>query len=109
MRIRSTTPRNSDSAPTGICTGTTFAPSRSRIFSMTRKKSALLLLDHPVHRRGAFVDLAHPVHLPGIEKDAFRGRRLPRVNMRRDPDISCFVESEFSRHNNSPLLERPGG
>ena len=40
ISTRSTTPRNAASLPIGIWTGTATAPSRSRIMSTTRQKSA---------------------------------------------------------------------
>ena len=52
------------------------------------RDAALLLLNHPVHRRGAFVHLADLVSLASVEKNTFRGRRLTGINVRHDADIS---------------------
>ena len=52
------------------------------------RDAALLLLNHPVHRRGAFVHLADLVSLASVEKNTFRGRRLTGIDVRHDADIS---------------------
>ena len=54
--------------------------------------AALLLLDHPVHGRGALVDLADLVVLAGVEEDALGGRGLARVDVGHDADVANFVE-----------------
>ena len=41
------------------------------------RDAALLLLDHPVHRRGAVVHLAHLVHAPGVKQNALGAVVLP--------------------------------
>ena len=58
----------------------------------------LLLLLHPVHRRGAFVHLAELVGLAGVVEDALGRRRLARINMGHDPDVSGLFERELARH-----------
>src|ERR1700694_2347177 len=55
---------------------------------------ALLLLDHPVHGRGPFVNLAHLVDAARIKEDPLGRRRLARVDMRHDPDVSDLVDSD---------------
>ena len=49
---------------------------------------AFLFLFHPVRRRGAFVHFARLVNDAGVEKNAFRSRRLARVDVRGDPEVS---------------------
>src|SRR5450759_383171 len=49
--------------------------------------AALLLLRHPVHRRGALVHFADLVVDAGVEQDALGGRGLARVDVRHDPDV----------------------
>ncbi len=48
----------------------------------------LLLLLHPVHRGGAFVDLTDLVVATRVVEDALGQRRLARVDMSHDPDVA---------------------
>ena len=50
--------------------------------------ATLLLLRHPVHRRGAFVHLADLVVDAGVEQDPLGRRGLARVDMGHDPDVA---------------------
>ncbi len=59
------------------------------------RDAALLLLNHPVHRRGAVVHLAHLVHASGEEQDAFGTGRLAGVDVRRNADIPRAFERIF--------------
>ena len=58
------------------------------------RDAALLLLRHPVHRRGALVHLAQLVGAPGVIEDALRRRRLTGVDVRHDPDIADAVQPD---------------
>jgi len=49
--------------------------------------AALALLFHPVGDGGALVHFAHLVDGARVKEDALRGRRLARVDVRRDPDV----------------------
>ena len=51
------------------------------------RDSALLLLLHPVHGRGALMHFAHPVQTTGIEQNTLRRRRLAGVDVRHDADV----------------------
>ena len=62
------------------------------------RDAALLLLFHPVHRRGAVVDLADLVRAPGVVEDALGRRRLAGVDVRHDPDVACVLECELAWH-----------
>ena len=53
--------------------------------------AALLLLLHPVHDGGAFVDLADFVRNSGVEEDPFGGRRLPGIDVGHDADVPRFA------------------
>jgi hypothetical protein len=55
---------------------------------------ALLLLRHPVHRRGALVDLAHLVGAAGVVEDPLGRRGLAGVDVRHDPDIADAVQRD---------------
>src|SRR5258706_431684 len=55
---------------------------------------ALLLLDHPVHGGSALVNLTHLVDAARVEKDPLSRRRLARVDMRHDPDVSDLVDRD---------------
>ena len=60
------------------------------------RDAALLLLDHPVHRRRAFVHLANLVIDPGVIEHALGGGGLTGIDMRHDADIAhpfywCFT------------------
>ena len=59
---------------------------------------ALLLLGHPVHRRGAFVDLADLVDLLRVEEDPLGHGRLARVDMGDDSDVPRACERNLSCH-----------
>ncbi len=58
--------------------------------------AALLLLDHPVHDRGAFVDLADLVGTAGVVQDPFGGRGLAGVDVRHDPDVANPREGDLA-------------
>ena len=66
--------------------------------------AALLLLLHPVHRRGALMHLADLVDLLCVEEDALGDRGLTGVNVRNDPNVSGSLERRCSGHLNR-LLE----
>jgi hypothetical protein len=52
--------------------------------------AALLLLFHPVHRGGSFVNLADAVDSPCVVQDSLGRSRFARVDMRGDTDIACL-------------------
>ena len=52
------------------------------------RDAALLLLHHPVHRRGAFVHLADLVVDAGVEEHALGGGGLAGIDVRHDADIA---------------------
>ncbi len=56
------------------------------------RDAALLLLRHPVHRRGALVHLAHLVGAAGVVEDPLRRRGLAGVDVRHDPDVADAVQ-----------------
>ena len=64
--------------------------------------AALLLLRHPVHRRGALVHLAHLVGASGVVEDPLGRRGLARVDVGHDPDVPDAVEPDrcgYGRHH----------
>jgi hypothetical protein len=56
------------------------------------RDAALLLLLHPVHDGGAFVDFADLVRDPGVEQDAFGRSGLAGIDVRHDADVARFPE-----------------
>ena len=56
------------------------------------RDAALLLLLHPVHRRGALVHLADLVRDARVVEHALGGRRLPGIDVRHDADVAELVE-----------------
>src|SRR5262249_22610707 len=60
----------------------------------------LLLLHHPVHRRGTFMDFADLVRAPGVVEDALGRRRLARVDVGHMPMFRVF-SSEYCRSTSS--------
>ena len=62
------------------------------------RDAALLLLDHVVHDRGAFVHLADLVGAAGVVEDALGRRGLARVDVGHDPDVAGLVEGKFACH-----------
>ena len=66
--------------------------------------AALLLLHHPVHRRGAVVHLADLVGLARVVEDALGRRRLARVDVGHDADVARILQVDLC-HEASPPLE----
>src|SRR3954451_15758936 len=62
------------------------------------RDAALLLLLHPVHRRGALVDLTDLVGASRVIEDALRRRRLAGVDVRHDPDVAGLFERKLAGH-----------
>ena len=62
------------------------------------RDAALLLLDHVVHHRRAFVHLADLVGAAGVEEDALGRRGLARVDVGHDPDVAGLLEGKFACH-----------
>src|ERR1700761_9222298 len=60
--------------------------------------AALLLLLHPVHRRGTFVHFADLVALAGVIKDALGGRGLVGVDMRHDTEVAVVLDGMLAGH-----------
>ena len=60
--------------------------------------ATLLLLHHEVHGCGTFVRLTKLMDLTGIKQDALGRRRLSRVNMRHDADVSRHLKRCVSCH-----------
>ncbi|EYR64418.1 hypothetical protein N866_11445 [Actinotalea ferrariae CF5-4] len=56
------------------------------------RDAALLLLLHPVHRRGTVVRLTDLVVDPGVEQDPLGGRRLAGIDVRHDADVADLLE-----------------
>ena len=69
------------------------APERRRR-SRRDRDAALLLLRHPVHRRGALVHLAHLVGAAGVVEDPLGRRGLARVDVGHDPDVPDALERD---------------
>jgi hypothetical protein len=59
---------------------------------------ALLLLLHPVHRRGAVMHLADLVGLAGVVEDTLGRRGLAGVDMRHDPEVAVARERVVACH-----------
>ena len=56
------------------------------------RDATLLLLLHPVHRRGTFVHFADLVALAGVIEDALGGRGLAGVDMRHDTEVAVVLD-----------------
>src|SRR5262249_22107351 len=59
---------------------------------------ALLLLGHPVHRRGAFVHLPHFVGPTGVVEDALGGCRLSGIELGYAADVPVSLEGCRAPH-----------
>ncbi len=61
--------------------------------------------DHPVHRRGAFVDLADLVVDARVEEDALGRGGLARIDVRHDADVAdaFFETADFCVGASLPL------
>ena len=62
------------------------------------RDAALLLLDHVVHDRGAFVHLTDLVRATRVVEDPLGRRGLARVDVSHDPDVPGLLEGEFACH-----------
>ncbi len=62
------------------------------------RDATLLLLDHVVHHRGAFVHLADLVGATGVVEDPLGRRGLTRVDVSHDPDVAGLFEGKFACH-----------
>ena len=62
------------------------------------RDAALLLLLHPVHRRGAVVHLADLVVDARVEQDALGRRRLAGVDVGRDTDVPIALDGGLAGH-----------
>src|SRR5207237_190500 len=60
--------------------------------------AALLLLLHPVHRRGTFVHFADLVALAGVIEDALGGRGLAGIDMRHDTEVTVVLYGMNAGH-----------
>ena len=56
------------------------------------RDATLLLLLHPVHRGGAFVDFADLMGLAGVVEDPLGRRRLPGIDVGHDAEITVVLE-----------------
>ncbi len=65
------------------------------------RDAALLLLLHPVHRRGAFVHLADLVRLAGVVEDTLGRSRLTGIDVGHDADVAIVLERCFAGHMKS--------
>ncbi len=73
------------------------------------RNAALLLLCHPIHRRGAFVHLAHLIGPAGIIQDALSGRRFTGIDMGHDADVSVPLERCRACHESNSAGATRGG
>src|SRR5206468_9683718 len=62
------------------------------------RDAALLLLLHPVHRRGAFMHLADLVLLAGIVKNTLGRGRLTGIDVSHDADVPVVIERRCACH-----------
>src|SRR5262249_32862816 len=65
--------------------------------------AALLLLRHPIHRRGSLMHLTDLMDLLGVEQDPFCGRGLARIYVGNDADVSRFLKGIFSASHSSSV------
>ena len=72
------------------------------------RDAALLLLDHVVHDRGAFVHLADLVGTTRVVEDPLGRRGLARVDVSHDPDVAGLFEGKFACHLWCPGSGRSG-
>src|SRR5262249_49428111 len=68
------------------------------------RDAALLLLNHPVHRGGAFVDFAQFVVPTRVIEDPLGGRRLTGVDVSHDPDVAGGFERMSAGHDESSVV-----
>ncbi len=72
------------------------------------RDAALLLLRHPVHRRGALVHLAELVGAAGVVEDPLGRRRLARVDVGHDADVADAVEADLCCRGAHAVLSTTG-
>src|SRR5207248_3695166 len=56
------------------------------------RDAALLLLLHPVHGGGAFMDLAHLVALAGVVEDPLGRGRLARIDVGHNAEVAVVLD-----------------
>ncbi|BBG29094.1 O-methyltransferase [Zymobacter palmae] len=61
--------------------------------------TTFLLLLHPVHGRSALMHLTDLMRKTGIEEDALSSRRLTRIDVRYDTDITVTIERCLTCHD----------
>jgi hypothetical protein len=66
--------------------------------------AALLLLLHPIHRRGAFVHLPDLVALAGVIEDPLGRRRLARIDVGHDAEVTVVLDRMDAWHSGSVLV-----
>ena len=66
------------------------------------RDATLLLLLHPVHRRGTFVHFADLVALAGVIQDALGRRGLTGVDMRHDAEVTIVFDGVLAGHGSVP-------
>ena len=65
---------------------------RSCCSSRCDRDTTLLLLNHPVHGSGTFVNLTHLTVDTRVVEDSFGSRCFTSVDVSHDTDISCVFE-----------------
>ena len=85
-------PGGVDDVEAVLAAATCPCPSRSGGRGGRDGDAALLLLLHPVHRRGAFVHLADLVDDAGVEQDALGRRGLAGIDVRHDADVAVALD-----------------
>src|SRR6185437_12398428 len=61
--------------------------------------AALLLLLHPIHRRGALMHLADLVALAGVIENPLSRRRLARIDVGHDAEVAVVLDGVNARHS----------
>jgi len=56
------------------------------------RDATLLLLLHPVHRRGAVMRFTESVIDTGVEQDTLSGRGLACIDVSHDANVSCILK-----------------
>src|SRR5262249_42999140 len=67
------------------------------------RDATLLLLLHPVHRRGTFVHFADLVALAGVIEDALGRRGLTGIDMRHDTEVTVVLDGMLAGHGVASL------
>src|ERR1019366_3398886 len=71
------------------------------------RDAAFLLLFHPIHGGGAVMHFADLMGFPGIKENALRRRRLARIDVGHDAEVTVILDRMATGHDEIPSGGKP--